>query len=171
MAFSTPYNPPEQAPPPVDRRPRQRRIAKRLAVFIGAPLVAFLALVLLIAVFATPTPAPIVVADQPIPTVVPAPAAAPPVVPDRALTPPRLAANTFGDGTYEVGQGPGLIAPGRYHYDGSAAMAYWARLADTSGDQGAILANGISRGPATITVKSTDGAVKFSGDAVWIKVA
>ena len=71
----------------------------------------------------------------------------------------------FGDGIYEVGNGPGQIKPGKYHTNGptnSMGMGYWARLKDTSGDMNSIITNDIVKGPATITIKSSDAAIKIS---------
>lgn len=78
----------------------------------------------------------------------------------------------IGDGTYLVGSD---IAPGTYHtagpdQSGIVPMCYWARHKDTSGDLGNIIANHISHGPDTVTVRSGDNNVEFSGGCEWNKI-
>jgi hypothetical protein len=93
-----------------------------------------------------------------------APAAPAPVAPSAAPTAP---AGTYGAGTYRLGND---IAPGDYVTDGptgASDFSTWSRLSDTSGDYTAIIASGIVEGPTTITVKSTDAAVHFTGHATW----
>lgn len=104
--------------------------------------------------------------NAPAPTVAPWPTLPAPIVPVPQIQ--AAPSNQFGAGTYEVGQGPGQIQPGKYHtaHDGGG-MGYWARLKDTSGDTSAIIANGIVNGPTTITVKPGDAAVHFSGSDTW----
>lgn len=76
------------------------------------------------------------------------------------------------DGTYLVGTD---IAPGTYHTagpDGSSVvpMCYWARTKDTSGGLGSIIANHISHGPDTVTVRASDNAIEFNGGCSWTRI-
>lgn len=71
----------------------------------------------------------------------------------------------FGSGTYLVGS---EIAPGQYRTDGSSFCG-WSRNRDTSGEFGAIIANGIVQGPTTMTVQAGDGAIEFSGTCTWTR--
>ena len=145
--------------------PRRRRTGRKILITAGVGLVALFALVLLLGYIGSTRPAAVVVPSvQPVPTVPMPPVQAAPQA-------PQLAPGVFGDGIYEVGTGPGLIEPGRYHYSGGAALAYWARARDTSGETSSIIANGMPKGPATITIKKTDGAVIFQGDATWQRVS
>jgi len=50
---------------------------------------------------------------------------------------------------------------------GASDFSTWSRLSDTSGDYTAIIASGIVEGPTTITIKSSDVAVHFTGHATW----
>jgi hypothetical protein len=77
------------------------------------------------------------------------------------------------DGTHEVGPD---LAPGKYKTagpdpDSIVSSCYWARLNSTDGDFDSIITNGNTQGPATLTVKSTDAAVEFSGGCVWTKTS
>lgn len=74
--------------------------------------------------------------------------------------------NSFSGGTYVVGQD---IQAGTYRTQGEGAFCGWSRNKDTTGEFGSIIANGIVQGPTTVTVKSSDGAVEFSGDCTWTK--
>lgn len=85
-----------------------------------------------------------------------------PVIPDGTIT----------DGTYEIGVD---VAPGKYKTSGPAdtrywPMCYWARLKDTTGDHGTIIANDNIKGQTTVTIKDSDGAFETSGCAPWVKV-
>lgn len=75
---------------------------------------------------------------------------------------------TFGDGTYAVGTD---IKPGTYHTNGPSTLdpmgCYWQRSTDTSGNMGSIIANNISKGPATVTISTTDGAFETEGCTTW----
>jgi hypothetical protein len=173
MGYSLPPRD-EQAtkPQPDPNRPRQVRIAKRIAIIVGAPIVAFLALVALVAVFATPAAAPVTVQDQPAPSAVPAP----PVVPDRVLLPPAAQAkpaNVFAAGIREVGYGSGQMTPGTYSTDGPGSgegYCYYARLAGLDGLTDSIIANVNTTGPATVTIRSTDAGFEIQGDCTFRKV-
>jgi hypothetical protein len=152
--------------PEMDKMARRRKRGRRVVILFWSVLLAVVALVVLINLFEPAKPAVVV----PAPSAVPVPTMPIPAAPQPQAQAPRLAPGVFGDGTYEVGQGPGLIEPGRYRYQGGAALAYWARLKDTSGESSAIIANGMPKGPTTITIKKTDGAVEFRGDATWQRV-
>lgn len=72
-----------------------------------------------------------------------------------------------GDGTYVVGDD---IRPGTYKTKGSEGFGcYWARLKDTDGDFGSIIANGNTEGPTTVTIKKSDGAFETRGCERWIR--
>lgn len=93
------------------------------------------------------------------------PAPVPPLVTPEQAEPPAPAPS-IGPGTYVVGRD---IAPGSYRTKGptDSDPCYWARLEDTTGDFGTIIANGLLEGQTTITIKQGDGAVKFSGACEW----
>jgi hypothetical protein len=156
-------------PPQVDPMARQRRIAKRLAIFIAAPLAAVFALAMLIVLFGSPPPAPVIVAP-------PAPTALAPIptLPPPAVAVPRPA-NSFGAGIYEVGNGSGQMSPGKYTSTGPGpgihGYCYYARLRDSGGQLDSIIANVNTLGPAVVTVKPTDAAFEIQGDCVFAKVS
>lgn len=79
-------------------------------------------------------------------------------------------ADTIGQGTHVVGTD---IQPGTYKTTGPAGSSpcYWARLSDTSGEGDAIIANDLSDGPSTVTIKKTDGAFETSRCSLWTKVS
>lgn len=104
------------------------------------------------------------------PPAVPAPVqAAAPVVPAPPAAGP--ATSFGGDGTYVVGQD---IQVGTYKTAGPAPgyfqHCYWERQKNTDGEFGSIIANGGGEGPATVTVKKSDGAFKTQGCQAWHKV-
>lgn len=81
---------------------------------------------------------------------------------------PSGPAASFGDGTHQVGVD---IAPGRYKtvgpdLDDSWPSCYWARLKNDSGQFSAIIANGNTQGPASLTVKAGE-FVEVSGGCQW----
>lgn len=83
---------------------------------------------------------------------------------------PSGPATSIGDGTYQVGTD---IAAGRYKTPGPDPDAvikycYWARTRDDSGDSAAILANGNTNGPGSVTVKQGE-FFTVSGDCTWTK--
>ena len=168
MSFSLPPTPPQAEPKP-DPRPRQVRWAKRIAIVFGTLIVGFLALVLLVGLFAKPAPAPIVVAA---PTV-----SAPPLAPVPTLPPPNVPvgpASSFTAGIYDVGNGSGQMAPGRYRTtgeQGTRGYCYYARLRDTTAGLDSIIANVNTIGPATVTVKPTDAAFEIQGNCVFERVS
>lgn len=80
---------------------------------------------------------------------------------------------SFADGTYEVGAGDGQVAAGKYKttVPGDSAGCYYARLKDTSGDIGSILANDLAdpNQPVIVTIKASDGAFKTERCGTWVK--
>ncbi|MFJ8917801.1 hypothetical protein, partial [Amycolatopsis sp. NPDC102389] len=68
---------------------------------------------------------------------------------------------TKSDGTYEVGQGPGKIAPGKWKAVRAANDCYWERTSAT----GDIIDNKFVTHATTmiINVRRTDGSVTFQG--------
>jgi len=48
-------------------------------------------------------------------------------------------------------------------------MCYWARLKDTSGGLGSIIANDNFKGPTTLSIKPGDKAVQFSNGCTWTR--
>lgn len=123
----------------------------------------------------------------------PAPQQGPAVVQQEALAAPLALIgpmSDFGNGTYVVGTDilPGsyetagsaadgffIILPGSYRMAGPTAGAinicYWARLKDTSGDFGTIIADNVSPGPTTVTISPSDGAFQTSGCRTWQKTS
>jgi hypothetical protein len=74
-----------------------------------------------------------------------------------------VAANTIaGDGTFRVGVD---IQPGQYFSEGGS-NCYWARLSITGED---IIDNELGSGPSVLTVQATDGLIKTSRCAPFIK--
>lgn len=85
---------------------------------------------------------------------------------------PKKANDTFKSGVYEV---PQELKPGKYktvgpNKDDVIPQCVWSRLKGLGGELSDIISNGIVEGPATITVKKTDKAVKFDGSCKWKKV-
>ncbi|MEV6755336.1 hypothetical protein [Streptomyces sp. NPDC051214] len=76
-----------------------------------------------------------------------------------------------GDGTFVVGT---EAEPGTYRTAGPADdvidNCYWARLKSTSGAIGDIIANGNTKGPATVTISPGDNAFQTTGCKDWKKV-
>lgn len=68
--------------------------------------------------------------------------------------------STYGDGTYLVGA---QIPPGDYTGVVTGQVGYWARLRSTDGVIGAIIANGLPRGPFVLTINQSDTAVELRG--------
>ncbi len=92
-----------------------------------------------------------------------------PAPPAKTVTaaPPEAAATFEGDGTYEVGVD---IKPGKYKSTGGEGC-YWARLKNLDGGFEAIIANNLSDGPQTVTIKKTDKGFETSNCAAWRKVS
>lgn len=94
-------------------------------------------------------------------TTKPAPTAAP--------TKPAGPRTSFGEGVWEVGVD---IAAGKYKTTGSDGYGcYYARLKTGDGSLGDIIDNNDTDGPATVTIKSSDGYFDTSGCAAWSKVS
>ncbi|WP_328491440.1 hypothetical protein OHS59_00835 [Streptomyces sp. NBC_00414] len=73
-----------------------------------------------------------------------------------------------GDGTFLVGKD---IEAGTYRSEGKKAYGcYWARLSDTTGETGAIIANGNAQGPAIVKVAAGDQAFQTTDCKPWKKV-
>lgn len=73
----------------------------------------------------------------------------------------------MGEGTYIVNED---VRPGRYKARArSGATCYWARLRDDSGDADSIIANDLTRGAASVTIKRSDGAFTSSGCTTWTR--
>jgi hypothetical protein len=72
---------------------------------------------------------------------------------------------TVEPGTYEVGTGNGQIAPGKYFSPAPSGglTCYYARLRNNDGEAGDIIAQELSHGQITMTVRASDGYVKVSG--------
>jgi len=82
-----------------------------------------------------------------------------------APAPAAPIADTFGDGTYVVGED---IAPGRYRAPGSDLGCYWARLSSLDGAH-SIIANDAGSGPRVVTILATDAAFETTGCGTWVK--
>lgn len=67
---------------------------------------------------------------------------------------------SYTDGIYMVGE---QIAPGDYDGVVNGKVGYWARLRSTDGVIGAIIANGLPRGPFVLTISQSDVAVELRG--------
>jgi hypothetical protein len=67
---------------------------------------------------------------------------------------------SFGDGVFLVGDD---MAPGTYAGVVTGTVGYWARLRGTDGSIGAIITNGLPRGPFLLTVEPGDKAVELRG--------
>ncbi len=159
---NNPWRPTTGAP---EQAARRRRTNLRILKIFGALIVAFLAFVVLLAMLGSPAPAPVVV---PAPTAT----AAAPLAPIPTLPPPPAPArpaNAFTAGSYDVGNGSGQIAPGRYHTEGSGSC-YFARLRNTDGEVSSIITNSMVQGPTTINVKSTDAAFEIKGSCTFERI-
>lgn len=72
-----------------------------------------------------------------------------------------------GEGTFIVNDD---IRPGRYKARAvNGESCYWARLRNDSGDADSIIANNITEGAASVTIKSSDGAFETSGCTPWVR--
>jgi hypothetical protein len=79
----------------------------------------------------------------------------------------RQADRSFGNGTWVVGTD---IEPGTYRTDGATGPGcYWARLSGLSGEFGDIITNGITEGPTTVTIASSDAAFESQGCQQWTR--
>jgi hypothetical protein len=75
------------------------------------------------------------------------------------------ATDQFTSGTYQVGSD---IRPGRYKTPGGSFCG-WSRDSSDDGQLSSIIANDIVQGPGSVTIKSSDKFVEFSGDCTWTK--
>src|SRR5690348_11141865 len=126
---------PPQWTPQVPPKPKRRRWP-----WIVGGIVLLLVIIGMAGNKATSTPqVPTAPTWQSVTPAATAPAAAPP-----AQAGPQT---SFGSGTFEVGSD---IAPGKYKTtgpEGGLPSCYWARLKNTDGDLGSIIANGNAQGP------------------------
>ncbi|MBV9142234.1 MAG: hypothetical protein JO115_15190 [Pseudonocardiales bacterium] len=90
-------------------------------------------------------------------------------VPASSPTLPPGLATTFGAGAFLVGTN---IAPGTYHTTGPSGHldCYWERLKDANGGTNSIIANNLGRGPATVTITTSDRAFQTRWCNPWTKV-
>lgn len=73
----------------------------------------------------------------------------------------------IGEGTFVVGDD---IHPGRYKARAKPGdSCYWARLKDDSGELDSIIANNLTDGAASVTIKASDGAFETRGCTPWIR--
>ena len=73
-----------------------------------------------------------------------------------------------GDGTFLVGKD---IQAGTYRSEGKNTYGcYWARLSDTTGESGAIIANGNAQGPAIVKIAAGDKAFQTTDCKPWKKI-
>jgi hypothetical protein len=86
---------------------------------------------------------------------------------------PAGSLTTFKDGTYEIGNGPGLIAAGKYRttVPTDTFGCYWERLKGLSGQFNDIIANGNADpgNPVIVTIAPTDKAFRVAGCGTWSK--
>ncbi|MCX2179005.1 hypothetical protein KV205_00440 [Streptomyces sp. SKN60] len=74
-----------------------------------------------------------------------------------------------GDGVFLVGKD---IQPGTYRSDGKDnVLCYWARLSDTTGELGDIIASGNAEGQAIVKIDPSDKAFQSSDCKSWQKIA
>lgn len=77
---------------------------------------------------------------------------------------PAAPAGSFADGTYEVNVD---IQSGKYKTAGGDGC-YWERQKNDDHNFGSIIANSYSKGPMTVTIKSSDAYFQTSG-CTWTK--
>ncbi|MEU8622071.1 hypothetical protein [Streptomyces sp. NPDC048623] len=78
------------------------------------------------------------------------------------------AAEIPGDGVFLVGKD---IQPGTYRSDGKDnVLCYWARLSDTTGELGDIVANGNAEGQVIVKINPNDKAFQTSDCKPWQKI-
>jgi len=93
----------------------------------------------------------------------------PPVVEESAA--PVQSRTVLENGTYQVGVD---VDPGRYKTAGPPKdavldMCTWSRNKNDSGEFDAIIANGLTQGPGSLTIKDKEFE-ELSGDCVWRKI-
>ncbi|MGH3780630.1 MAG: hypothetical protein ACRDRO_08360 [Pseudonocardiaceae bacterium] len=100
-----------------------------------------------------------------------APAAPKPDLVGRQPAHPSGPLTTFEDGTYQVGIAAGDVPAGTYRTTGSTEgmSCYWARTKATTDTPDTVIASGYAPGPATVTIKDSDGAFVTSGCARWTR--
>lgn len=84
------------------------------------------------------------------------------VAPTATFTPAGPRSN-FGDGTWQVGKD---ITAGTYRTTGGEGC-YWARVSDFSGSLQSIQANENARGPAVVSISSTDAGFTSRRCGTW----
>ena len=94
-----------------------------------------------------------------------APAAAPAQQSAPSAAAPASNTDQFTSGTYQVGSD---IQPGRYKTPGGSFCG-WSRDSSDDGQLSSIIANDIVQGPGSVTIKSSDKFVEFSGDCTWTR--
>jgi hypothetical protein len=98
------------------------------------------------------------------------PTTKPSAQPHSAKPKPTDAEDTWGDGTYKVGDD---IPAGSFRTEGSTdenfGSCYWARLSDDSGGVDAIITNDFFSGPGRVSIKPGE-FVQFSGHCSWTKI-
>ncbi|WP_214406581.1 hypothetical protein [Pseudonocardia lacus] len=111
-------------------------------------------------------PAVTVTAPAPPPETVTVTVVAPPV--PAAAVEPSGPLTTFSSGVWEVGVD---IAAGKYKTAGTDGYGcYYARLRENDGTLEDIISNGFVQGPATVTVRQSDGYFETSGCEDWVRV-
>jgi hypothetical protein len=97
-----------------------------------------------------------------------------PEAPPLAEVQPNVS-GVFGAGTYEVGNAPDQIKPGKYKTagptEGHSWGGYWERVKNLDDKLDSIIDNGNVEGPSVLTVKKSDYAVKFTGNSTWQRVS
>lgn len=181
-----PYPPAEQPFQLGQMAPQRRGLSTGAILAIVAGVMAFLCIAASVAVVLVPSPSdkPSVAADtdgagSPAPYDAlpgqPAASSTPSAAPPTTTTPaaPAGPKTSFGDGTWEVGAGPGQITPGKYRTTVPADSwnCYWERLKGTSGSFDDIIANdNVDPGtPTVVTIAATDAAFKARGCGTWQK--
>jgi hypothetical protein len=92
-------------------------------------------------------------------------ASAPTAASSASAAAPATNTTQFTSGTYQVGSD---IQPGRYKTPGGSFCG-WSRDSSDDGQLSSIIANDIVQGPGSVTIKSSDKFVEFSGDCTWTK--
>jgi hypothetical protein len=133
---------------------------------VGYPLTAVIALCVGVAAGSPDEPAE---TSQTTVAVEPSPASAAKAPAEK----PKSKALAVKAGVYEVGVD---LQPGRWKTSGPgddqfSPLCYYARLRNDSGSLDAIIANNSSEGALSVTVRSSDAFVEFTGDCLWTKVS
>lgn len=82
-----------------------------------------------------------------------------------------VASGCIFDGTHTVGAGQGQVLPGLY-WSGGGDGCYFARLSNTSGESGGIIANEFNprQGVQIVQISETDAAFETSRCAPWVEL-